>query len=117
MILSVGGVDKVRLGAAGNMKIGGAGATRATTEGTAHLDLFNGTAPAGTLTNGVSVYSTGGEVAFMNANGDAFIVKAPTANGTVATAMSSLGPTGSNTTIQEWLTITVKGTIRYIPCF
>lgn len=41
-----------------------------------------------------------------------------TANGTVATAMSSLGPTGSHTTIQEWLTIkNNSGTIRYIPCF
>lgn len=40
-----------------------------------------------------------------------------TANGTVATAMSSLGPTGSHTTIQEWLTITINGTTRYIPCF
>ena len=42
---------------------------------------------------------------------------ATTANGTVATAMSALGPTGSNTTIQEWLTININGTVRYIPCF
>lgn len=40
-----------------------------------------------------------------------------TANGSVATAMSSVGPTGSHTTIQEWLTITINGTTRYIPCF
>jgi len=41
-----------------------------------------------------------------------------TANGTVATAMSNLGPVGSNTTIQEWLTIkNAGGTKRYIPCF
>lgn len=41
-----------------------------------------------------------------------------TANGSVATAMSSLGPAGSHTTVQEWLTITdPAGTVRYIPCF
>lgn len=40
------------------------------------------------------------------------------ANGSVATAMSSLGPTGSHTTIQEWLTIkNSAGTTRWIPCF
>lgn len=41
-----------------------------------------------------------------------------TANGSVATAMSSLGPAGSHTTIQEWLTVTnASGVIRYIPAF
>lgn len=40
------------------------------------------------------------------------------ANGTVATAMSSLGPTGSHATIQTWLTIKDNGgVVRYIPCF
>lgn len=41
-----------------------------------------------------------------------------TANGTVATTITSLGPTGANTTIQEWLTIkNAGGTTRYIPCY
>lgn len=40
-----------------------------------------------------------------------------TANGTVAVTMTSLGPTGSHTTIQEWLTIKINGTTRYIPCY
>jgi hypothetical protein len=41
-----------------------------------------------------------------------------TANGAIATALSSVGPTGSHTTVQEWLTITnSSGTVRYIPCF
>lgn len=40
------------------------------------------------------------------------------ANGAVATALTSVGPTGSHTTVQEWLTIkNASGTIRYIPCF
>lgn len=41
-----------------------------------------------------------------------------TANGSVATALSSVGPAGANTTVQEWLTVTnSSGTIRYIPAF
>lgn len=40
------------------------------------------------------------------------------ADGTVATVLGSLGPAGSNTTVQEWLTIkNSAGTTRYIPCF
>lgn len=41
-----------------------------------------------------------------------------TANGTVATTITSLGPAGSHTTIQEWLTIkNSAGVVRYIPCY
>ena len=41
-----------------------------------------------------------------------------TANGTVATTMTSLGPTGSHTTVQEWFTITdASGVVRYIPAY
>jgi hypothetical protein len=40
------------------------------------------------------------------------------ANGSVATTMSSLGPTGSHTTVQEWLTVkNAAGTTRYIPLY
>jgi hypothetical protein len=40
------------------------------------------------------------------------------ANGSVATSVTSLGPAGSHTTIQEWLTIqNASGTVRYIPCY
>ena len=41
-----------------------------------------------------------------------------TANGSVATALSALGPAGSHTTVQEWLTVQNQaGVVRYIPCF
>lgn len=53
-----------------NIKIAGA-ATRATTEGTNHLDIFDGTAPVGTLTNGVSLYSVAGKLWAMDAGGAA----------------------------------------------
>ena len=40
------------------------------------------------------------------------------ANGSVATAMTSVGPTGSNTTVQEWFQIKgTSGAIRYVPGF
>lgn len=41
-----------------------------------------------------------------------------TANGAVATTMTSLGPSGSHGTIQEWLTVKdVGGTTRWIPAY
>lgn len=52
----------------GNLKLAGT-AARATTEGTNHLDIFNGTAPVGTLANGVSLYSASGELRVMDAGG------------------------------------------------
>jgi len=40
------------------------------------------------------------------------------ANGTVATAMSALGPTGASTTVRKWLSVKDSaGTQLYIPCF
>jgi hypothetical protein len=40
------------------------------------------------------------------------------ANGAVATALSSVGPTGSHTTVQEWFAVkNASGVIRYIPAF
>jgi len=51
-------------------------------------------------------------------DGTAVLTVATTANGAVATAMTSLGPTGSHTTIQEWLAVRNQaGTVRYIPMF
>ena len=59
--------------AVGNVLVGGT-ASRGTTVGTAHLDLFNGTAPAGTLTNGVSLYSSSGDFSFMDSAGNGYKV-------------------------------------------
>jgi len=40
------------------------------------------------------------------------------ANNTVATVLGSVGPVGSHTTVQNWLTIQDNGgNVRYIPCF
>jgi hypothetical protein len=68
-----GTAERARIDAAGNVLVGGT-AARGTTVGTAHLDLFNGTAPVGTLTNGVSLYSASGDLKFMDAAGNAYTV-------------------------------------------
>lgn len=39
------------------------------------------------------------------------------ANGSVATVLGSVGPTGANTTVQEWLVVKTANGTRYIPCF
>jgi len=40
------------------------------------------------------------------------------ANGAVATVLGSIGPTGSHTTVQTWLTFVDNGgATRYVPCF
>lgn len=67
------GGEKFRLDTSGNILLGGT-AARGTTVGTGHLDLFNGTAPAGTLTNGISLYSASGDFNFMDAGGTAYKV-------------------------------------------
>ena len=55
----------------GVLKFGAnASAIRATTEGTDRIDIFNGTAPVGTLSNGISLYSTSGELRVMDAAGN-----------------------------------------------
>jgi hypothetical protein len=40
-----------------------------------------------------------------------------TPNGSVATVLGSVGPTGSHTTVQEWLVVSIGGNTRYIPMF
>lgn len=68
-----GGTTAVTLDTGGNVLIGGT-AARGTTVGAAHLDIFNGTAPAGTLTNGISLYSASGDFNFMNSSGNGYKV-------------------------------------------
>ena len=65
--------EVIRFTNVGQLKIAGT-ATRATTEGTNHLDIFNGTAPAGTLANGISLYSTTGELRVMDSGGTATLL-------------------------------------------
>lgn len=65
--------ERMRLTSVGNLKIGGT-ANRGTTEGTNQVVLFNGTAPVGALTNGVSLYSASGELRSMDAAGNSTLL-------------------------------------------
>jgi hypothetical protein len=63
--------------------------------------------------NGDTILARGAAGIFQFGSSQSF-----SANGSVATAITSVGPTGASTTVQEWLTIkNVAGTTRYIPCF
>lgn len=62
--------ERLRIKSNGNVLIGGT-AARGTTAGAAALHIFNGTAPVGTLANGVSIYSASGECYIMDAAGNA----------------------------------------------
>lgn len=54
----------------------------------------------------------------LTAKGSGAVRLATVANGAVATALSSVGPTGAHTTVQEWFAVkNASGTIRYIPAF
>ena len=70
IVFRTNATERMRIDFSGNVKIGGT-ADRATTAGAAHLDIFNGTAPAGTLANGISIYSSSGEAYVMDAAGNA----------------------------------------------
>ena len=72
--------ENMRLKASGNLKLAGT-ALRATTEGTNHVDIFDGTAPAGTLANGCSLYSTAGELRVMDAAGNPTLLSPHDENG------------------------------------
>lgn len=66
------------------------------------------------VTPAAAMTITGGSTATLQLNGTGMF----SANNTVATAITALGPTGANTTVQEWLTVkNAAGTTRYIPCF
>lgn len=91
LTLSAGAaVSSLQVGGAVNISAGNSGAS------TAGADIV--------MTTGTG--SANGRINFVNCN---------VANGSVATTINSLGPTGAATTIQGWLAIKVGGTARYIP--
>jgi hypothetical protein len=73
MRFNTNAVEAMRITSAKNLKIGGT-VVRATTEGTNQLVMFNGTAPAGTLANGVSFYAASGEARVMDAAGNSTLL-------------------------------------------
>lgn len=122
--------DSLNVGTATGAAAGEIKATTAATD-VAALTLSDGThytLQAGYLAAGVGkLHGLGGSSLSLGANnaevirlgsGTLSVVAALiAANGSVATAMSSVGPIGSHTTVQEWLKVTTPGGTRYIPCF
>lgn len=56
------------------LNVGATKAVRGTTEPTNAINLYDGTAPAGTLTNGVTLYSAAGELRSMDAAGNSTLL-------------------------------------------
>ena len=71
--MSISATGGVLIGNTSNLFVGGS-AARSTTAGTNQVILTNGTAPVGTLANGVSFYSTAGEARVMDAAGNATLL-------------------------------------------
>lgn len=93
---------------------GGIGFTRTGAQGVGTLALYN------RITGDTSDFTSTDAVLTFNGSGVLQFPKAVqwTANGAVATTMTSLGPTGSHTTVQEWFTVVDSaGTTRYIPAY
>jgi len=112
-LAAAGGALTLAGGAGGATGNGGAVTIQAGARGSTgagsniSITASNGSSGVGgdiTLTAGTG--SSNGAVNFVNTN---------TANGSVATTITSLGPTGASTTIVGWLKIKVGGTTQYIP--
>ena len=71
LLFRTNATERARITSVGNFSLG-THADRGTTVGTNAIQIFNGTAPAGTLTNGVSLYSSSGDLRFMDAAGNAY---------------------------------------------
>lgn len=83
------------------------GASTITNAATLYIDAAPAAGANATITNAYSLWIDAGLPR----------IDSTSANNTVATVLGSVGPTGANTTVQEWLTIDINGTTRYIPCW
>ncbi len=108
LTFSTGGpYTRATLDSSGNLGLGGS-AARATTVGTAVLNIFNGTAPVGTLTNGISLYSSSGEAYVMDAAGNATLFSPHDAETNEWVFKSKHTPTG------KVLKIDVEKLLRFV---
>ena len=82
--------------------------------GTASIDLG-----ATGLTANITWNTTGTKLSLQPGGGTVQVgAGCIAANGSVATALGSLGPVGSHTAVQEWIAIqNASGVTRYVPCF
>jgi hypothetical protein len=113
--LGSGGSERARITSGGDLQISSGGsfqvggtAARATTAGTNRVDIFNGTAPVGTLTNGISLYSSSGEAYVMDAAGNATLFSPHDAETNEWVFKSKHTPTG------KVLKIDVEKLLRFV---
>jgi len=104
---NVGNAERARITSVGNFSLGGT-ADRATTVGTKALNIFNGTAPVGTLANGISIYSSSGEAYVMDAAGNATLFSPHDAETNEWVFKSKHTPTG------KVLKIDVEKLLRFV---
>ena len=97
----------LQISSGGSFQVGGT-AARATTAGTNRIDIFNGTAPVGTLTNGISLYSSSGEAYVMDAAGNATLFSPHDAETNEWVFKSKHTPTG------KVLKIDVEKLLRFV---
>jgi hypothetical protein len=97
----------LQISSGGSFQVGGT-AARATTAGTNRVDIFNGTAPVGTLTNGISLYSSSGEAYVMDAAGNATLFSPHDAETNEWVFKSKHTPTG------KVLKIDVEKLLRFV---
>lgn len=108
----LGGTNTYR--EAARIQFDSAGTISDATTGIGSVITFYGKTQGTDVNPAAAMTITGGSTATLQLNGSGMF----TANNTVATAITSVGPTGANTTVQEWLTVkNAAGTTRYIPCF
>lgn len=112
---------KVTSNAAGPLDLQTSGGTQFEIAHTAsavnYLQATGSASGTGTATLAASGGDTNIDIV-LTPKGSGAVRLAATANGTVATALSSLGPTGSHTTVQEWFAVkNASGVVRYIPAF
>jgi hypothetical protein len=107
LIFGTNAAERMRLDSSGNLGLGGS-AARATTAGAAVLNIFNGTAPAGTLANGISIYSDAGEAYVMDAAGNATLISPHDAETNEWIFKSKHTPTG------KVLRIDVERLLRFV---
>lgn len=88
------------MGVSGNVKIAST-AARGTTEGTKHVDIFDGTAPVGTLANGNSLYSTNGILQAMDAAGNNSFVATVRKYGRSTAQTAAVATVATYTTIAD----------------
>lgn len=126
------GAVSIAAGASSILGQNGAGVTITASAGFSGATNANGgnitlTAGAGAFSGGnngkiiLNATGTGGgtmadiDLNFSSTSALNFASNGVAANGAVATAMSSVGPTGASTTIVGWIRIKVAGTYRYQP--